>query len=113
MVKLVTRILLVEDEEEMGMLLEQLRISAQYRVDRTYAVAGACSRLERHRYDLVVADTRLPDGTGMDVANRATATGTKALIVSGLRPVRPDELLNDLVRLMGSPPFREVGIHAG
>ena len=110
-----TRILLVEDDEEVGRLLEHVLVAARYEVDRAYAAAGAYSHLERHAYDLVIADARLPDGTGMDVANRVTEKGTKALIITGyafsypelrryeflMKPVRPDELLNEVARLLG------------
>jgi DNA-binding NtrC family response regulator len=111
-----TRILLVEDDEEVGRLLEHVLISAQYEVDRTYNVAGACSHLGQHSYELVIADARLPDGIGMDVADRAIEKGAKALIVTGyafaypqlrryeflLKPLRPDELLKEVDRLLGS-----------
>jgi DNA-binding response OmpR family regulator len=35
-----TRILLVEDDEEVGRRLEQVLTSAGYEIDRSYAVAG-------------------------------------------------------------------------
>jgi DNA-binding NtrC family response regulator len=64
----------------------------------------------------VIADARLPDGTGMSVADRAIEKGAKALIVTGyafmypqlsrydflMKPVRPDELLTEVARLLGS-----------
>ena len=111
-----TRILLVDDDEGVGRLLEHVLFAAEYGVDRTYAVAGACSKLARHSYDLVIADARLPDGTGMDVADRATENRAKALIITGyafqypelrrydflMKPVRPDELLREVARVLGS-----------
>ena len=113
-----TRILLVEDDEEVGRRLEQALTSAGYEIDRSYAVAGACSYLDRRSYELVLADVRLPDGTGMDVADRAIEKGTKALIIAGcalsypklhryeflLNPVRPDKILSEMTRLLGSAP---------
>ena len=45
--------------------------AARYQVDRAHTVADACSDLEAYSYDLVIADTRLSDGTGMNVADRA------------------------------------------
>jgi two-component system, NtrC family, response regulator HydG len=115
-----TRILVVDDDEEVGRLLEHVLLGAQYEVDRTYAVAGASSQLERYSYELVIADARLPDGTGMDVADRATAKGAKALIITGyafmypqlrgydflMKSVRPDELLREVARLLGSATDR-------
>jgi DNA-binding response OmpR family regulator len=65
-------------------------LSGPYEVDRTYSVAGACSHLERQSYDLLVADARLPDGTGMNVADRAAEMGMKALIVTGYAFAYPE-----------------------
>jgi two-component system, NtrC family, response regulator HydG len=110
-----TRILLVEDDTETGRLLEHVLIAAGYEVDRAHVVAGACLHLGRHSYDLVIADVRLPDGTGIDVADGATEKGTKALIITGyalqypelrryaflMKPIRPDELLDEVTRLLG------------
>ncbi len=112
------RILVVDDDLELGRLLEHVLLSAQYEVDRTDSVKGAYSHLGSRSYDLVVADARLEDGTGMDVADRARERGTRTLIVTGyafaypalrdheflLKPVRPDELLNEIERLLGSAP---------
>ena len=109
-----TRILLVEDDEEVGPLLEHVLIREGYDVDRAYTTAGACSHLERNSYDLVITDARFPEGTGMAVADRAAEKGAKALIITGyafqypelrrydflMKPVRPDELLNEITRLL-------------
>lgn len=110
-----TRILLVEDDVELGRLMEHILLSARYEVDRTDSAAGAHSRLERKPYDLLIADARLQDGTGMEIADKATEKGVKALIVTGygfsypelrryevlLKPVRPDELLAEIERILG------------
>src|SRR3954452_6221620 len=80
------RILLVEDDVELGRLLEHVLLSARYEVDRTDSVTGAYLHLGVRSYDLVVADGRLQDGTGMDVADRARERGTRTLIVTGYPP---------------------------
>jgi DNA-binding response OmpR family regulator len=104
---LVGRILLVEDDVEVGRLLEHVLATERYDVDRAKTVADACSQLDARDYDLVVADARLPDGTGMKVADCAAGSGIKTLIITGygfsypelrdydylLKPVRPAELL--------------------
>jgi DNA-binding response OmpR family regulator len=101
------RILLVEDDVEVGRLLEHVLASERYVVGRANTVAGACLELDAHHYDLVVADARLPDGTGMRIADCAAESGVKTLIITGygfsypelrnydylLKPVRPAELL--------------------
>jgi len=73
-----THILLVEDDVELGRLMEHILLSARYEVDRAESVASARSHLARGTYDLVIADARLQDGTGMEVADRARESGVKA-----------------------------------
>jgi len=91
------------------MLLEHVLLGAHHQVHRAETMQDAIAMLEKQRYDLVVADGRLADGTGMTVAARAQQKGSKALIITGyafelpkeelgrydflLKPVRPDELL--------------------
>ena len=111
------RILLVEDDAEVGRLLEHVLVGDRYEVDRAKTVTDACSELNApHRYDLVVADARLPDGTGMKVADCAAESGIRTLIITGygfaypelrdyeylLKPVRPAELLTAVRSMLRS-----------
>jgi CheY-like chemotaxis protein len=91
-----TRILLVEDDHDVRLLVEHVLLDAGYEVDATDSVAGGLSLLECRSYDLVLADGRLGDGTGMQVADRARGLGdTPVLIVTGYAFDLPR---NDLVR---------------
>ncbi len=110
-----TRILLVEDDTELRLLLEHVLLGAGYAVDSAALVETARDLLPGG-YDLVLADGRLPDGTGMMVAQRAQALGIRALIITGyafelpkeelaryeflLKPVRPSELLDAVARVL-------------
>jgi DNA-binding NtrC family response regulator len=110
------RILLVEDEFDVRLLLEHVLLAAGYRVDSADSVEAACALLDTSSYDLVLADGRLGDGTGMMVAQKADETGTKSLIITGyafglpreqleryeflLKPVRPSELLAAVERVL-------------
>jgi CheY-like chemotaxis protein len=110
------RILLVEDDPDLRLLLEHVLLGAGYEVDTAATVADAHTRLGDANYDLVLADGRLEDGTGMMVAERATEAGSKALIITGyafdlpreqldryeylLKPVRPSELLEAVERAL-------------
>ncbi|HEX3954408.1 MAG TPA: response regulator [Stellaceae bacterium] len=111
-------ILLVEDDAELRLLLEHVLLGAGYRVDTTATVASARALLGYHNYDLVLADGRLEDGTGMMVAERAVDAGVRALIITGyafdlpkeelgrfdflLKPLKPSELLDAVERLLES-----------
>jgi len=111
-----SRILLVEDDVELRWLLENVLLAARYEVNIAASVAEANASLDNHQYDLVLADGRLPDGTGMIVARRAEERGAKTLIITGyafelpkeelgryqflLKPVRPSELLEAIDRIL-------------
>ena len=110
------RILLVEDDPELRLLLEHVLLGAGYEVDTAATVAAANERLDETSYHLVLADVRLEDGTGMIVVERAAEAGSKALIITGyafdlpreqldryeylLKPVRPSELLEAVERVL-------------
>jgi len=112
------RILLVEDDPELRLLLEHVLLGAGYRVDTAATVAAAFDLLDGPPYDLVLADGRLEDGTGMMVAEKAGETGAKTLIITGyafelprdqlgryeylLKPLRPSELLEAVDRVLHS-----------
>jgi DNA-binding response OmpR family regulator len=115
-----TRILLVEDDHDVRLLVEHVLLDAGYEVDTTDSVSGGLSLLECRSYDLVLADGRLGDGTGMQVADRARELrDTPVLIVTGyafdlprsdlvrydylLKPVRPRELVAAVQRVLGEP----------
>ena len=111
-----TRILLVEDDVDLRLIMEHVLIDGGYKVDTTSTVEGGCELLRCRFYDLVIADGRLSDGTGMEVADRAREKGLKTLIVTGyaftmppgsldryevlLKPVRPTELLEAITRAL-------------
>lgn len=65
------RILLVEDDEELQFILGLVLRDAGHEVDATGTAAGGLNLLQCRDYDLVLADAKLPDGTGLDVADSA------------------------------------------
>lgn len=103
------RILLIEDEATSRELLTYILTGEGYAVDAVETAAAAIASLESTHYAVVIADWVLPDGNGIDLADRARELGAKTLIVSGYliglpagaadrhilfrKPVRPDELV--------------------
>ena len=112
------RILVVEDDNDVRLLWEHVLLEADYEVDVTGTVEGGCELIGCRDYDLIVADGRLHDGTGMMVADTAREKGVPALIVTGygfiydelrgdppgygvlLKPIRPSELLEAVARAL-------------
>ena len=114
------RILLVEDDANLLLLMEHVLRSEGHDIDLAATAQQAHSRLGQRRYDLVLADGKLPDGTGMEVGDAATAAGMKTLIITGfafqlprdelgrfeylLKPVRPSELVREIERVLDCSP---------
>jgi len=112
------RILILEDEADIGNLFDLGLRAAGYTVDIATTIAEAHRRLDRLRYALVIADIRLPDGNGVNLADRAAGLGAKTYILSGylfqmpagsadrhellMKPIRPRELLDAVQRAIGT-----------
>lgn len=110
------RILLIEDDPNVRMLMEHVLLHESYDVETAGTAAAAKPLIGSGTYDLIVADGRLPDGTGMMLADQARKRGIPSLIVTGyafelmkddlgrfdflLKPVRPDELLQAVERAL-------------
>ncbi len=110
------RILLIEDDLDVCLVMEEALLDGRHAVDATGRVLAGFVLLGSHPYDLVVTDVRLPDGSGIEVADRAREKGIPTLIVTGyafnlpkdaldrfeflLKPFRPKELLRAVDRVL-------------
>jgi two-component system response regulator HydG len=111
------RILLVEDDKDVRFILQHVLIAARYAVDSVETAATARAHLGARRYQLLLADGKLGDGSGIEVADLAAAQGAKTLIITGyamqfpkgqlerhpylMKPVRPVELVKAVEGLIG------------
>src|SRR5947207_2832707 len=98
------RILLVEDDEDVGELLALTLADAGYQVDVATTAAESWARLAAQGYSLVIADWRLPDGDGSVIADGAADLGAKTFIMSGYLPELPSE------RREGHRPVRPAAV---
>jgi DNA-binding NtrC family response regulator len=111
---LLARILAVEDDYSIRLLLQHVLLDAGHSVIVSETVRDALHFIASHPFDLVVADGVLPDGLGITVADTARDRGIPALVITGrvlslpmddllkheflLKPVRPDELVRVINR---------------
>jgi DNA-binding response OmpR family regulator len=77
------RILLVEDDAVVRMIVEDALRAAGYQVDVAERLLTAHRLLDTRLYELVIADVLLDDGNGIDVADAAAAKGIGTLIITG------------------------------
>ncbi len=102
-------ILLVEDDEHVRKPLEMLLALERYDVTAAQSAAEAAFLLGWKAFDLLLTDVNLPDGNGLEIADKAKKMGMPAIVVTGynlglepgsldgydylLKPIRERELL--------------------
>jgi two-component system, OmpR family, phosphate regulon response regulator PhoB len=105
-----TGILAIEDDWTVRTVLEHTLRSAGYDIDLVPGISDARDLLAEGRYDLVLLDLNLPDGSGLDLLRDIRKDlGVPVLVLSGLRQeevvVRGLELgADDYVTKPFSPP---------
>ncbi|SEK60419.1 two-component system, NtrC family, response regulator PilR [Roseateles sp. YR242] len=62
-----SRLLVVDDEPDLRTLYEMTLLREGFTLDSAGTVEDALALLESRRYDAVITDMRLPDGSGLDV----------------------------------------------
>src|SRR5262249_28302694 len=110
------RILFVEDDKDVRLLVEHVLLRERYEVDAAATLAAGPILLPRNRFDPGLADAPLPDGNGKQLGGETKRPRTPALIMTAhafrfgdellrfevlLKPVRPAELLQALGRSLG------------
>jgi DNA-binding response OmpR family regulator len=60
------KVLIIDDEEDFGMLMKRFFSQKNYDVFVAYNIADGMKLLEEHRPDVIFLDNNLPDGYGWD-----------------------------------------------
>jgi two-component system OmpR family response regulator len=104
-----TKILVVEDEGDMCLLLELLLDGKGMEVDHVRSISGAREFLEKEQPSLIVLDNRLPDGLGIDfIAYLKTKYPTiKILMISGVDIAAKDAALETGADTFLPKPFTQ------
>ena len=99
-------ILVIEDDEDVRDSIREMLTEANFRVETAVTAMEALVMIEEQRFDLLVADIRLPGGVnGLEMARdaRVRHPALKCLFISGQgEPVVCDPRLDDFV----AKPFR-------
>ncbi len=61
------RILIIEDDEEMGSLLKDFLEQDGFQIDSVSNGSEAFRRIAREPFDLIITDIRMPGLTGLDI----------------------------------------------
>jgi len=81
----VTKILIVEDDEDITRSLSDLLIAQRYAVESSTKGSEALNKLRVYKYDLIVLDWKLPEMSGLEVCQHFRAKGgvTPVLMLTG------------------------------
>lgn len=97
------RFLVVEDNDLVHGALSELVEQVGHSADCVNSKAEAIALLRPGSHRLVIADVRLPDGTGYDIAALARELGIKTILMSGHREELETMMINQAVHL--AKPF--------
>jgi two-component system, NtrC family, response regulator HydG len=100
----VTNALVVDDDLAVCRILHRMLSDEKYQVQISQSVTDALKAIEQKLFDVYVMDYKLPDGTGLDVAEQIRSKGSEApiILISGYDPstvaVRAEKLrISDII----------------
>src|SRR6202790_1630277 len=83
-----TNVLVVDDDVAICRILNRMFSDEQSQVQISQSVADALGAIGQKLFDVYVMDYKLPDGTGLDVAEQIRSKGSEApiILISGYDP---------------------------
>jgi DNA-binding NtrC family response regulator len=81
-------VLVVDDDIAVCRIVQRMLSEAQYKVQTSQSVADALAAIDQKSFDVYVMDYKLPDGSGLDVAERIRSKwgGAPIILISGYDP---------------------------
>jgi two-component system, NtrC family, response regulator HydG len=81
-------VLVVDDDIAVCRIVHRMLSDGQYEVQSAHSVADALGTIEQKSFDVYVLDYKLPDGSGLDVAERIRSKwgSTPIVLISGYDP---------------------------
>ena len=108
----VTDVLVVDDDVAVCRIVHRMLSDEKYKVQTSQSVADAFGAIEQKSFDVYVIDFKLPDGSGLDVAERIRSKwgGSPIILISGYDPhavaLRAAKL--DISNFLEKPFSREI-----
>ena len=81
-------VLVIDDDPMMCRIIHRMLSDEQHKVQTSQSVADALAAIEQKHFDAYVIDFKLPDGSGLDVAERVRSKwgATPIILISGYDP---------------------------
>lgn len=105
--KQLKKVLIVEDEADMCLLLNILLNGKEMELDHVNTLAGAEDYLQSQQPSVVLLDNKLPDGFGIDFISfiKKNYPSIKIIMISGLGPSAKDVALENGADIFLEKPF--------
>src|SRR5262245_55753392 len=94
--KLASKILVVEDEGQIGLILNMILCDRELELDYVNNLVAAGEYLEKTKPSVIILDNKLPDGYGVDFISyiKKKYPSTKIIMISGFSTARDVALEN-------------------
>jgi len=94
--KVAKKVLVVEDEGEMGLLLNLILSERNFELDYVNNLLSADEYLQQHKPSVIILDNKLPDGFGVDFISflKKKYPSIKIIMISGFPSARDVALEN-------------------
>lgn len=101
------KVLIVEDEGDMCLLLNILLTGKGMQLDHVKSLASASNYLQESSPSVVILDNKLPDGLGMDYIPllKKSHPGTKVIMISGFDKAAADVAIENGADTYLNKPF--------
>jgi two-component system, OmpR family, response regulator len=112
--KEVIRILVIEDEGDICLLLELLLTGRNTVIDHVHTLMDAKDFIEREQPTLVLLDNRLPDGLGIDFIGylKRAYPRIKIIMITGVDGIAEEAVLATGADRFISKPFTQAQLQA-
>ena len=83
-----SEVLVVDDDPMMCRIIHRMLSDEQHKVQTSQSVADALGAIEQKAFDAYVIDFKLPDGSGLDIAERIRSKwgASPIILISGYDP---------------------------
>ena len=104
-VKAATKILVVEDEGQIGLVLNMILSERNFDLDYVNNLLDAQEYLEKNKPSIVILDNKLPDGFGVDFISyiKRKFPSIKIIMISGFSTARDVALENGADMFLEKP----------
>ena len=104
-VKAATKILVVEDEGQIGLVLNMILSDRNFDLDYVNNLLDAQEYLEKNKPSVVILDNKLPDGFGVDFISyiKKKFPSIKIIMISGFSTARDVALENGADKFLDKP----------